>query len=49
MFFLHRKQDFSHFYCIPCIINSCIEEVYVGVIHNTLLDSDEGDLSPHAS
>ena len=26
-----------------------MEEVQVGVIHNTLLDSNEGDLSPHAS
>ena len=49
VFFLHRKQDFSHFLCFPCIINSCMEEVYVGVIYNTLLDSNEGDLIPHAS
>ena len=35
--------------CITCIINSCMEEVYVGVIYNTQLDSNEGDLSPHAS
>ena len=26
-----------------------MEEVQVGVIYNTLLDSNEGDLSPHAS
>ena len=48
MFFLHRKQDFSNFCFIPCFINSCVEEVQVGVIYNTLLDSNEGDLSPHA-
>ena len=34
---------------IPCFINSCMEEVQVGVIYNTLLDSNEGDVSPHAS
>ena len=49
MFFLHRKQDFSNIRPIPCFINSCMEEVKVGVIYNTLLDSNEGDLSPHAS
>ena len=26
-----------------------MEEVQVGIIYNTLLDSNEGDLSPHAS
>ena len=26
-----------------------MEEVQVGVIYNTLLDANEGDLSPHAS
>ena len=26
-----------------------MEEAQVGVIYNTLLDSNEGDLSPHAS
>ena len=26
-----------------------MEEVQVGVVYNTLLDSNEGDLSPHAS
>ena len=30
-------------------MNSCMEEVQVGVIYNTLLDSNEGDLSPRAS
>ena len=30
-------------------MNSCMEEVQVGVIYNTLLDSNEGDLSPCAS
>ena len=49
MFFLHRKQDFTNFCFIPCFINSCLEEVQVGAIYNTLLDSNEGDLSPHAS
>ena len=46
---LASKADFSYFCPIPCFINSCMEEVQVGVIYNTLLDSDEGDLSPHAS
>ena len=49
MFFLHLKQDFSNFCPIPCFINSFMDEVQVGVIYNTLLDSNEGDLSPHAS
>ena len=26
-----------------------MEEVHVGVMYNTLLDSNEGDLSPHVS
>ena len=30
-------------------MNSCMEEVQVSVIYNTLLDSNEGDLGPHAS
>ena len=47
MFFLYRKQDFPNFCGIPCIINSCREELQVSVIYNTLLDSNEGDLSPH--
>ena len=34
---------------IPRFINSCMEKVQVGVIYNTLLDSNEGDRSPHAS
>ena len=45
VFFIHRKQDFSIF-CIPFIIDSCMEEVLVGVIYSTLLDSIEGDLRP---
>ena len=52
MFFLHQKQEFTNFCCIPCVINSCMEEVYVGVIYNTyntLLDSNEDYLSSHAS
>ena len=49
MFILHRKQDFSYFCYIPCFVNSCMEEVQVGVIYNTLLDSNKGDLSPYAS
>ena len=32
--FLHRKQDFLNFCFIPCVINSCMEEVQVGVIYN---------------
>ena len=44
---LALKQDFSNFCSIPYFINSCTEEVQVGVIYNT--DSNEGDLSPHAS
>ena len=49
VFVLHRKQDFSNFCSIRCFINSCMEEVQLCVIYNTLLDSNEGDLSPHAS
>ena len=49
VFFLRRKQDFSYFCCIPCIIDSCMEEVTKGVKYNTLLDSNEGELSPHTS
>ena len=30
-------------------MNSCMEEVLVGVIYNTIFDSNEGDLSPHAA
>ena len=46
---LASKQNFSNFCSIPCFINSCMEEVQVGVLYNTLLDSNEVDLSPHAS
>ena len=46
---LASKAGFSHFCSIPCIINCGMDEVQVGVIYNTLLDSNEGDLSPHAS
>ena len=49
MFFLHPKKDFSNFCPIPCFINSCMEEVQIGVIYNALLDSNDGDLSPYAS
>ena len=42
--FLHRKQDFSIFCCIPCM-----EETFVGLIYNKLLDLNEGDLSLHIS
>ena len=33
MFFLHRKQDYYKFFSIPWFINSCMEEVQVGVIY----------------
>ena len=49
VFLLHRKQDFCNFCCKPSKIKFCIEEVSVGEIYNTLLDSNEGDLSPHTS
>ena len=39
----------SVFCFTPCFSNSCMGEVQVGVIYNTPLDSNEGDLSPHAS
>ena len=29
-------------FCIPCIISSCMEEVKIGVIYNTLIDSNGG-------
>ena len=47
VFLLHREQDFCNFCCKPSKIKFCIEEVSVGEIYNTLLDSNEGDLSPH--
>ena len=49
MFLLHREQDFCNFCCKPSKIKFCIEGVSVGEIYNTLLDSNEGDLSPHTS
>ena len=49
MFLLHREQDFCNFCCNRCKIKFCIEEVSVGEIYNTLLDSNEGDLSLHTS
>ena len=49
MFLLHREQDFCNFCCKPSKIKFCIEEVSVGEIYNTLLDSNEGGLSPHTS
>ena len=47
LFFLHRKNDFHIFCCIPCFVNSCMDEVYVGTIHNTLLDSNGISFNPH--
>ena len=47
VFLLHREQDFCNFCCKPPKIKFCIEEVSVGEIYNTLLDSNEGDLSPY--
>ena len=47
--FLLRKQDFFIFCSIPCFINSCMKVVQVGVIYNTLLDSNEGNLHTYAS
>ena len=49
MFLLHREQNFCNFCCNPCKIEFCIDEVLVGEIYITLLDSNEGDLSPHTS
>ena len=49
MFLLHREQEFCNFCSNPCKIKFCIEEVSVGEIYNTLLDSNEADLSPHTS
>ena len=49
VFFLHRMRDFSNLCSIPGFINSYMEEVQVCVIYKTLLDSNEGDFSPHAS
>ena len=46
---LASKAGLFQFFPIPCFINSCMEDVQVGVIYNTLLDSNEGNLSPHAS
>ena len=49
VFLLHLEQDFCNFCCKPSKIKFCIEGVSVGEICNTLLDSNEGDLSPHTS
>ena len=49
MFFSQRKQDRSNFCCIPCIFNSCMEKVWLGMIYYTFLDSNQGNLSPHTS
>ena len=49
VFLLHREQDFCNFCCKPSKIKFCIEGMSVGEIYNTLLDSNEGDLSPHTS
>ena len=49
VFLLHREQDFCNFCCKPSKIKFCIEGVSVGEIRNTLLDWNEGDLSPHTS
>ena len=49
VFLLHREQDVCNFCCKPSKIKFCIEGVSVGEICNTLLDSNEGDLSPHTS
>ena len=43
------KAGLFYFCCIPCIIDTCMEEVWVGVVYNTLVDSNEGDLSPYTS
>ena len=42
MFLLHQEHDFFNFCCNPCNINFCIEEVSVGEIYNTRLDTNEG-------
>ena len=47
--FLSRNQDFFSFCSIPCFINSCMGEVQVGVIYDTLLDSNDMNPSLHAS
>ena len=49
VFLLHREQDFCTFCCKPSKIKFCIEEVSVGEIYNTQLDSNEGDISRHTS
>ena len=38
---------YCNFCCTPSKIKFCIAEVSVGEIYNTLLDSNERDLSPH--
>ena len=49
MLLFNREQDFCNFCCNPCKIKFCIEEVSVCEVYNTILDSNEGDLSPHTS
>ena len=43
------RTGFSQFLLQASKIKFCIEEVSVGEVYNTLLDSNEGDLSPHTS
>ena len=47
MFFLHRKQGFLIVGCISYVINSCMEELIVDIIHATQLDLNGGDCTPH--
>ena len=47
VFLLHREQNFCNFWCNPCKIKFCIEEVSVGEISHTLLDSNGG--RPHSA
>ena len=44
-----ENRIFCNLCCKPSKIKFCIEEVSVGEIYNTLLDSNKGDLSPHTS
>ena len=48
-FFYIKSRTFLICVAFLAFLNSSMEEVYVGVMCNTLLDSHEGDLTPHTS
>ena len=49
MFFFATGKVLRSFYLWSCITNSCFEELFIGVIWNTVLGLNERDFSPHTS